>query len=75
MSLADWKMLEPKLLSELYAFITGELGGKISGEHGIGLKRKGYLKEVTAPEEYRLFKALKAAFDPLYIMNPGKILD
>lgn len=75
MSLEDWKVLEPKLLSELYAFITGELGGKISGEHGIGLKRKGYLKEVTAPEEYRLFKALKAAFDPLYIMNPGKILD
>lgn len=75
MSLDDWKDLEPKLLSELYAFITGELGGKISGEHGIGLKRKGYLKAVTPPAEYQLFKALKAAFDPLYIMNPGKILD
>ncbi|MPM06498.1 putative FAD-linked oxidoreductase [bioreactor metagenome] len=75
MSLADWKELEPKLLTELYAFITGELGGKISGEHGIGLKRKGFLKALIPDAEYRLFKALKAAFDPLYIMNPGKILD
>ncbi|MDD3424639.1 FAD-binding oxidoreductase [Sphaerochaeta sp.] len=75
MSLADWKELEPKLLTELYAFITGELGGKISGEHGIGLKRKGFLKALIPDAEYQLFKALKAAFDPLYIMNPGKILD
>lgn len=75
MSLTDWKELEPKLLTELYAFITGELGGKISGEHGIGLKRKGFLKALIPDAEYRLFKALKAAFDPLYIMNPGKILD
>lgn len=75
MSLADWKELEPKLLTELYAFITGELGGKISGEHGIGLKRKGFLKALIPDAEYQLFKALKADFDPLYIMNPGKILD
>ncbi len=75
MSLTDWKELEPKLLTELYAFITGELGGKISGEHGIGLKRKGFLKALVPDAEYRLFKALKTAFDPLYIMNPGKILD
>lgn len=75
MSLTDWKELEPKLLAELYAFITGELGGKISGEHGIGLKRKGFLKALIPDAEYQLFKALKAAFDPLYIMNPGKILD
>lgn len=75
MSLTDWKELEPKLLTELYAFITGELGGKISGEHGIGLKRKGFLKALVPDAEYQLFKALKAAFDPLYIMNPGKILD
>ncbi len=75
MSLTDWKELEPKLLTELYAFITGELGGKISGEHGIGLKRKGFLKALIPDAEYRLFKALKTAFDPLYIMNPGKILD
>ena len=75
MSLTDWKELEPKLLIELYAFITGELGGKISGEHGIGLKRKGFLKALIPDAEYQLFKALKAAFDPLYIMNPGKILD
>ncbi|MFA6906478.1 MAG: FAD-binding oxidoreductase, partial [Sphaerochaeta sp.] len=52
MSLTDWKELEPKLLTELYAFITGELGGKISGEHGIGLKRKGFLKALIPDAEY-----------------------
>ncbi|NLA96994.1 MAG: FAD-binding oxidoreductase, partial [Spirochaetales bacterium] len=32
-------------------------------------------KALIPDAEYQLFKALKAAFDPLYIMNPGKILD
>ncbi len=74
MSMEKWKEIEPALLSELYAFIVGELHGKISGEHGIGLKRKSFLKAVTPDGEYELFKSLKKAFDPQNIMNPGKIL-
>ena len=69
-----WRANEPKILSELYRFIVGTLKGKISGEHGIGLKRKEYLRETSSPEEYALFKAVKHALDPHGIMNPGKIL-
>lgn len=73
-SMETWKNLEPKILTELYAFIVDKLGGKISGEHGIGLKRRAYLKNLTPPGEYRLFEAVKKALDPAMIMNPGKII-
>lgn len=69
-----WRDIEPRALAELYAFTVHGLGGKISGEHGIGLKRKSYLKELAPPAEYELYKSLKKAFDPQGIMNPGKIL-
>jgi glycolate oxidase len=48
MGMEDWKKNETACLRELYR-ITGELGGKISGEHGIGIKRKEFLKEVIDP--------------------------
>jgi glycolate oxidase len=69
-----WRSLLPMALRELYE-VTNRLGGKISGEHGIGLKRKGYLKELIDPVELRLMKAIKTAWDPQNIMNPGKIFD
>jgi len=58
----------------LYA-ITRDLGGKISGEHGIGIKRKKYLPAVTSPVELALMRGIKRAWDPNNIMNPGKIFD
>jgi len=74
MSMEDWRLNEVACLHELYR-ITGELGGKISGEHGIGLKRKQFLKEVIDPVELQLMQAIKKAWDPNNIMNPGKIFD
>lgn len=74
MSMEAWKRNEVDCLRELYR-ITGELGGKLSGEHGIGLKRKQFLKEVMDPVELRLMQAIKQAWDPNNIMNPGKIFD
>jgi glycolate oxidase len=53
--------------------ITCSLGGKISGEHGIGLKRREYLEELIDPVELSLMRAIKNAWDPNHIMNPGKI--
>lgn len=73
-SLENWHEMEPKMLTDLYAFIVGKLGGKISGEHGIGLKRRSYLKALTPASEYQLFKQVKQALDPQMIMNPGKII-
>lgn len=50
-----------------------EYGGAISGEHGIGLEKKKYLKDAMSPEEIVLLKQLKNVFDPKGILNPGKI--
>jgi FAD/FMN-containing dehydrogenase len=49
--------------------------GSISAEHGIGLLKKPYLSYSRSPEELALMRAIKKAFDPLGIMNPGKVLD
>jgi glycolate oxidase len=48
-------------------------GGAISGEHGIGLEKKKYLKDAMSPEAIELLKQLKSVFDPKGILNPGKI--
>lgn len=74
MSMEKWHTAEAACLRELYD-ITTRLGGKISGEHGIGIKRKPYLKEVVNPVELQLMQSIKRAWDPKNIMNPGKIFD
>jgi len=50
-----------------------EMGGAISGEHGIGLEKKKFLKQAMSPEEIGLMKDIKKVFDPKGILNPGKI--
>jgi glycolate oxidase len=74
MPMEEWHRIEPLSLTALYEAIT-KLGGKISGEHGIGLKRKAYMKKFMSPVELALLKAIKRAWDPNLIMNPGKIFD
>ncbi|MES2705297.1 MAG: FAD-linked oxidase C-terminal domain-containing protein [Verrucomicrobiota bacterium] len=51
------------------------LGGVISGEHGIGLAKKRWFREAVGPVSTQAHFALKAAFDPKGILNPGKFLD
>ncbi len=67
-----WKDGLPTLLTELYEVVF-HLGGTISGEHGIGSKRAAYLPIVMSPELISLQKQIKRLFDPLNILNPGKI--
>jgi glycolate oxidase len=74
MAMEEWKRIEPLALEELYA-ATRKLGGKISGEHGIGLKRKRSMAQFMDPVELGLIKAIQKAWDPKGIMNPGKIFD
>ncbi len=74
MTMEEWHTNEEKALHELYA-ITHRLGGKISGEHGIGIKRKSFLKDLIDPTELQLMQAIKRSWDPANIMNPGKIFD
>ena len=72
--LAIWKEKLPSLLTELYQ-ATFRLGGTISGEHGIGSKRASYLPLVMNSDLISLQERIKKAFDPLNILNPGKIFD
>jgi len=52
---------------------TIELGGTISGEHGIGITKAPYLYKELGPVEIGLMKKIKKLFDPKGILNPGKI--
>ena len=49
------------------------LEGTCTGEHGIGLHKQAFLLDETGTEAVALMRALKAAMDPLAILNPGKI--
>jgi FAD/FMN-containing dehydrogenase len=49
-------------------------GGSISAEHGIGALKRGELAHYKTAVELNMMRAIKAALDPLAIMNPGKIL-
>jgi glycolate oxidase len=51
------------------------LGGAISGEHGIGITKSGFLAELEDPVKLDLMRRIKAAFDPHAILNPGTIFD
>ena len=51
------------------------LGGKMSGEHGIGAKKLEEFALCTPPAELKMIKAIKKALDPNNIMNPGKLVD
>ena len=52
-----------------------EFGGALSGEHGDGLVRSPFLRQMFGPELYQAFVDIKRTFDPLGILNPGKIVD
>jgi glycolate oxidase len=71
---AGWKAVLPLVLTDLYREVK-LLGGTISGEHGIGHKRKKYLNLVLSDDEIRAMQKIKLALDPLNILNPGKIFD
>ena len=51
------------------------LGGSISAEHGIGQMKKDQLTHVKSDVEMDMMRAIKRAFDPHNILNPGKVLD
>ncbi len=59
-------------VGELFDF-TLELGGTISGEHGVGITKRPYLNRELGPVEIDLMKKIKTVFDPNGILNPGKI--
>ncbi len=71
-SLENWHKKLPVVLRELYLAVKS-LGGTISGEHGIGHKRKQFVQLVLDEASLSTMKKIKKALDPNLILNPGKL--
>jgi glycolate oxidase len=71
---SDPKMLEigHQAIEEIFK-ITVELGGTLSGEHGIGISKAPFMHLAFSQGEMDLFRSIKRAFDPNNILNPGKM--
>lgn len=69
----EWQTNTKACLKELYAK-SKELGGQLSGEHGIGNGRLEYLRPFVGDRMYRLYRSVKLAFDDKLILNPGKLV-
>lgn len=52
-----------------------DLGGTITGEHGVGVLKREHLAAELGPTNLQLQRTLKRALDPLGILNPGKVID
>jgi len=61
-------------MEEVFAFAV-ELGGTITGEHGVGLAKKPFLPKQLGPVGMAILKRVKIAFDPNGILNPGNMFD
>ncbi len=68
-----WQRELPKGITEIFT-LCKNLGGTISGEHGIGLVQKPYMPVIFPPGQMELMRGIKRLFDPHLILNPGKIV-
>ena len=66
-----WETELSAVLARIYSKAE-ELGGLISGEHGIGLAKKRYFEHASSPEVLELMRMIKQSFDGKGILNPGK---
>jgi glycolate oxidase len=69
-----WRIALEAVIEELIEAAL-ELGGTISGEHGVGLAKKRYLPDQVGKTQIELMKAIKLAFDPHNLLNPSKVFD
>ncbi len=68
----EWDALYPVLRNRIHEDAR-KRGGMISGEHGIGLAKKEYLKEFVGPGQIAIMQGIKRMLDPNNILNPGKM--
>ena len=61
-----------KAIEEIFELVV-EMGGTLSGEHGIGTSKAPFMKIAFNPMELKLFREIKEALDPNNILNPGKM--
>ena len=70
---AAWEKQLEEFRAVAYKYVYA-LGGRLSGEHGIGMKRVPYMEEYTDPVELQLMHTIKNAMDPNWVLNPGKVI-
>jgi FAD/FMN-containing dehydrogenase len=70
---AEFIAMQPQV-NEIVHDIVHQLGGSISAEHGIGQLKRDELLRYKSPLEMEMMRAVKRAFDPQGLMNPGKVL-
>lgn len=68
---AQWATVE-KMVEAIFD-ISLALGGTLSGEHGVGALKRPYIEKALGPLSIEIQRRIKAALDPLGIMNPGKV--
>ncbi|HHW30949.1 MAG TPA: FAD-binding oxidoreductase [Clostridiaceae bacterium] len=68
-----WQQKLETVMNAMYKKAS-ELGGQVSGEHGIGHAKKQFLVESVGKRQIELMRSIKNAFDPLHILNPGKVI-
>ncbi|QLL05635.1 FAD-binding oxidoreductase [Mycobacterium vicinigordonae] len=61
-----------KLMTDIFS-LAMELGGAISGEHGLGRAKASYFMELEDPTKIALLRRIKESFDPAGILNPGVV--
>ncbi len=71
---AAWRAGQGKAASQLVYDLVTAADGSISAEHGIGQMKRAELLRLSDPARIAAMRAIKAAFDPLGIMNPGKLV-
>ncbi len=69
----QWESRKEKAFSMMYEK-SKEMGGLVSGEHGIGLDKKKYLLDMLGERQLELMRGIKSVFDPKGILNPGKVI-
>ncbi len=73
MDIKDWENYSERFFADLIR-CADELGGIGSGEHGVGFVKMPFLHETQSPEWLALMRRIKEAFDPHWLLNPGKIV-
>ena len=68
----QWEEMLPKAIREVFD-LTVQLGGTLSGEHGIGLVQKDYMDIAFSTISLDLMWSIKKVFDPKLVLNPGKV--
>lgn len=70
----EWEERMAQTMEKIYRKAK-ELGGQVSGEHGIGYAKRAYLQESLDPQAIVLMQGVKRAFDPKGILNPHKVYE